>query len=197
METLQAIRQTGNGRSIENDLHHDEGEAPLELLRLLLDRRDHLLCSVQPLLRAGVEDELKERLHSVLRFQGGGALAVRDGSGPLNDIGELLLVESAATLVLGGAATGVGIAHGVALAADDVDGGGGAVLFQLSDPLALDALQRRSTREVETHDDGVTAFVGECAVVGMLWGSRGVLHSDVASPLACLEVGLVEIERLS
>ena len=178
-------------------LHHDKGEAPLELLGLFLDRRDHFLGSLHPFLRACVEHEVKERLHTVFALQSGRAFAVSDGSRPLDDFGELFLVEVAAARVFGWAAARVWIAHGVPLTADDVDWRGGTVLLQFAHPLALDALERRQAGEIEADDDSIAAFVGESAMVRVLGRGHRVLHGDVTGAFARLEVGLVEVERLS
>ena len=119
------------------------------------------------------------------------------GSGSLDDLRQLLLAHCAAALVLTRAGARVGpVAHGVAFAADNVDWRRRAVLLQLAHPLALDALECGSTGEVEADDNGIAAFVGQSAVVSVLDSCRGVLNGDFTATFACLEVGLVEIERV-
>ena len=70
------------------------------------------------------------------------------------------------------------------------------MLFQLTHPLALDALERGTAGEVKAHDDCVAALVGESSVVSVLGSGRGILQGDSAASLACLVVSLVVIERV-
>ena len=177
-------------------LDHDEGETSFELLGLFLDRGDHFLGAIESLLSASLEHELEHGLDTIFRLHCCRAFAISYCSSPLDDLGKLLLVHGTAALVLRGASARVGIAHGVTFAADDVDWRGRAVLLQLANPLALNALERGLAGEVEAHNDGIAAFVGQCAVVCVLLGGRSVLYGDFAMALACLEVGLVEIERI-
>ena len=52
-------------------LDNDEGEAPLQSLRLLLDGGHDFLGAVQPLLGASLEHELEQRLDAVFRLESG------------------------------------------------------------------------------------------------------------------------------
>ena len=106
-----------------------------------------------------VDDELKQLVHSL----GGesGAFGVSDCSGPLDEIHDLLLAAQAALSVLAGA--GPSGAHGVALAANEVEWRSGAVFVQLREPLGLDAVEAALLCQVEAQDDRVAAFVGELA----------------------------------
>ena len=177
-------------------LDDDEGKASLQSLRLLLDGGHDFLGAVEPLLGASLEHELEQRLDAVFGLQGGRAFTIGHGASPLDDLGELFLVQGATALIVARAGARVGIAHGVSLAASDVDWRGGAVLFQLTHPLALDALERGTAGEVKAHDHCIAALVGEGSVVGVLRSCRGVLYSDFAAALACLEFSLVVIERV-
>ena len=81
-------------------LDNDEREAPLQSLGLLLDRGHDFLGAVQPLLGASLEHELEQRLYAVLRLEGGRAFAIGYGASPLDDLGQLLLVQAATASIV-------------------------------------------------------------------------------------------------
>ena len=71
------------------------------------------------------------------------------------------------------------------------------MLFQLTHPLAFDALKGGLAGEVKAHDHGIAAFVGQSTVMVVLESRGGILNGDLACALACLEVCLVEVEGVS
>lgn len=172
----------------------DEKSAGKPEALLCLQKRALLLLALLGVFRReDGADSLVEDLHETL-LSGGRALKVLD-SADLGSLGLSLLLGDGRLVLLGELCDGVLVAAEIDLGADEDDGGGGAVVADLRDPLGAHVVERRGADDTEADEEDVGLGVrqGSETVVVLLAG--GIPEAKVHRLAVHHKVGAVVVKH--